>query len=40
VVVGGRIVVDDGILVTADMDDITTTARIEAARLWTLTARI
>ena len=34
-VVGGRIVVGDGMLVTADLDLITAAARIEAARLWT-----
>ena len=40
VVVGGRQVVNDGVLVTADMDIITDAARIEADRLWTRLASI
>jgi cytosine/adenosine deaminase-related metal-dependent hydrolase len=34
VVVNGRIVVEDGRLITADEDEITRTSRREAARLW------
>ena len=34
VVVGGRLVVDDGVLTTADADAIAAEARAEATRLW------
>ena len=34
VVVGGRLVVEDGVLTTGDMDAIAARARTEAARLW------
>src|SRR5271166_1094956 len=40
VVVGGRLVVNDGVLVTADMDSIAASARTQAARLWTRMAQI
>jgi cytosine/adenosine deaminase-related metal-dependent hydrolase len=40
VVVGGRVVVSDGILVTGDRDAIATVARGEAARLWARMATI
>jgi cytosine/adenosine deaminase-related metal-dependent hydrolase len=40
VVVGGRVVVEDGRLVAEDMDSIVATARHEAARLWDRMATI
>ncbi len=40
VVVGGRLVVKDGILQTADMETIAGTARTQAARLWNRMATI
>ena len=40
VVVGGRVVVDDGALATGDFDRITARPREEAARLWARMADI
>ena len=40
VVVGGRVVVRDGALLTGDFERITATARAEAARLWARMAEI
>jgi cytosine/adenosine deaminase-related metal-dependent hydrolase len=40
VVVGGRIVVENGVLATADTESITTRARAEATRLWSRMAAI
>jgi cytosine/adenosine deaminase-related metal-dependent hydrolase len=40
VVVNGRIVVEDGRLVTADQGEITRTSQREAARLWQRMAAI
>lgn len=40
VVVNGRVVVEDGRLVTADPDEITRTSRREAARLWERMAKL
>jgi cytosine/adenosine deaminase-related metal-dependent hydrolase len=40
VVVGGRVVVKDGVLATADMDSIAATGRLESARLWNRMASI
>jgi cytosine/adenosine deaminase-related metal-dependent hydrolase len=40
VVVGGRLVVKDGVLVTGDMDLIAAAAQREATRLWTRLAQI
>ena len=40
VVVGGRVVVDDGVLKTGDFERITAQSRAEAARLWARMAEI
>ena len=40
VVVGGRVVVEDGVLKTGDMELIAASAQSEAARLWTRLAQI
>ncbi len=40
VVVGGRVVVENGVLATADYDSITARARVEATRLWERMAAI
>jgi len=39
-VVGGRVVVDNGALATADFGSITARARAEATRLWSRMAAI
>ena len=40
VVVGGRVVVENGVLATGDFDEITAQARAEAKRLWRRMAEI
>ena len=40
VVVGGRVVVENGALATGDFDSIVATARVEATRRWSRMAAI
>jgi cytosine/adenosine deaminase-related metal-dependent hydrolase len=40
VVVGGRVVVENGVLATADYESVTAQARAEATRLWSRMATI